>query len=76
LPIRLLHERAREDQTTISSPPGTYRAAFHFVAAQVRKGPSVQRVLYSESTLPDWPRSLTFLIFSWTKEGKYGNIFR
>ena len=30
----------------------------------------------SESTLPDWPRSLTFLIFSWTKEGKYGNIFR
>lgn len=46
LPIRLLHEHAREDQTTISSPPGTYRAAFHFAAAQVRKGPSVQWVLH------------------------------
>ena len=46
LPIRLLHERAREDQTTISSPPGTYRAAFHFAAAQVRKGLRVQRVLH------------------------------
>ena len=30
----------------ISSPPGTYRAAFHFAAAQVRKGSSVQRVLH------------------------------
>lgn len=35
-----------QDQTTISSPPGIYRAAFHFAAAQVRKGPSVQRVLH------------------------------
>lgn len=26
----------------ISSPPGTYRAAFHFAAVQVRKSLSVQ----------------------------------
>lgn len=30
----------------ISSPPGAYRAAFYFAAAQVRKGPSVQWVLH------------------------------
>lgn len=35
-----------QDQTTISSPPGTYRAAFHFAAAQVRKGLSAQWVLH------------------------------
>lgn len=30
----------------ISSPPGAYRAAFHFAVAQVRKGTRVQRVLH------------------------------
>ena len=30
----------------ISSPPGAYRAVFHFASAQVRKGLSVQRVLH------------------------------
>lgn len=30
----------------ISSPPGAYRAAFHFAAAQVRKVLSVQWVLH------------------------------
>lgn len=60
----------------ISSPPGAYRAAFHFAAAQVRKGLSVQWVLHFRGHPARLAGICGLLIFSWTKEGKYGNIFR